>query len=176
MTEKSNESKLIKYNLACGQNKIEGYINVDIIKTDQTDIIMDLEKYPWDITEDSVDEIYCSHYIEHTSDIIKFMNEIYRIMKKGSKATIIAPYYTSIRAWQDPTHKNAISEMTFLYYNKGWREQNKLTHYPIKADFDFTYGYVMYPDFISRIEEYRTFAMRHYWNVISDIQITLTKR
>ena len=32
---------------------------------------------------------------------------------------IWAPYYTSMRCWQDPTHTRAISEATFLYANKG---------------------------------------------------------
>jgi predicted SAM-dependent methyltransferase len=167
---------LVKYNLACGQNRLDGFINIDIIKTDQTDIVMDLEIYPWEIADNSVDEIMVSHYIEHVSDLMKFVDELYRITKKGSKITVIAPYYTSVRAWQDPTHKHAISEMTFLYFNKGWREQNRLTHYPIKADFDFSYGYVMYPEFASRVEDYRAFAMKHYWNVISDIQVNLTRR
>lgn len=45
-----------------------------------------------------------------------------------AKATILAPYYTSMRCWQDPTHTRAISEASFLYFNKDWRVQNKLDH------------------------------------------------
>lgn len=168
--------KLVKLNLACGQIKIDGFVGIDKIKTDAVDIVHDLETFPWPFEDNSVDEVHCSHYIEHTADLIAFVDEMWRVMKLGAKATIIAPYYASIRAWQDPTHKRAISEMTFMYFNKGWRDTNKLTHYGIKSDFDFTYGYQMMPDWATRAEEARVFAMRHYLNVISDIHIVLTKR
>lgn len=184
---KKKEVKLVKLNLACGQQKQDGFIGVDKIKTLAVDIVHDLETFPWSFALDnSVDEVICSHYVEHTKDFIKFMDELYRIMKKPytnekgeeikSKATIVAPYYSSIRCWQDPTHVRAISEFSFLYFNKVWREQNKLDHYGIKSDWDFTYGYQMSPEWVSRSEEARVFAMKYYINVISDIHVVLTKR
>lgn len=166
----------IKLDIACGNNKQDGFIGIDKVKTDKTDVVMDLEQYPWSFPDNYTDEVNISHYIEHIYDLMKFMNELYRIMKPQTTATIVSPYYTSTRAWQDPTHKRAISEASFLYFNKKWREDNKLQHYPITCDFDFTYGYIMYPDFISRAEEYRAFAMRHFWNVVSDLKVILTKR
>ena len=175
MVEMSEQNPL-KLNLACGQNHLDGYLNVDLIKTDACDKQVNLEKYPWPFQNDSVDEVYCSHYVEHTSDLITFMDEICRILKKDGKATIIAPYYSSMRAWQDPTHKRAISEATFMYFNKGWREQNKLDHYNIKSDFDFNYGYMIDPLWASKNEETRAFAIAHYINIVTDIQITLTKK
>jgi predicted SAM-dependent methyltransferase len=182
------EPKPIRLDLACGDNKQVGFTGVDIKKTPQVDIVADLEKFPWTFAKDnSIDEIFCSHYVEHTPDLIKFMDECYRILKPGNyvegqpqvdgpKMTVFAPYYSSVRAWQDPTHKRAISEMTFLYFNKGWRVQNKLNHYGIKSDFDFTYGYSVSPEWASKSEEARNFAIRNYINVITDIQATLFKR
>ena len=156
------------------------------MKTDATDIVHDLDIIPWPIPDDCVEEVTCSHYIEHVKDLISFMDELYRIMKKPykndkgeeikSKASIIAPYYSSIRCWQDPTHLRAISEMTFLYFNKNWRELNKLDHYNIKSDFDFVYGYQMSPEWSNRSEEARVFAMKYYNNVITDIYVTLTRK
>lgn len=176
----------LKINLACGQNKREGFYGIDLVKTDVADIAMDLEKYPWDIESESVEEIFCSHYIEHTNDLIKFMDECYRILKSeitdndgvvhGGRITIIAPYYTSVRCWQDPTHKHAISEVSFYYYNKIWRKQNGLDHYGIIADFDFQYGYSFHPDWETKHEEARNYAVLHYWNVVNDIQVVCTKR
>lgn len=170
------EGKLVKINLACGQVKQEGFIGIDKIKTDATDIVMDLEEYPWPIPDECIDEITCSHFVEHVTDLIKFIDEIYRILKKGAKCTIVAPYYSSMRAFQDPTHKRSICEASFLYYNKDWRDQNKLDHYGIKANFDFNYGYIVTQDWVNRSQEARDFAIRHYWNVVSDIYVTLTKK
>lgn len=174
--EYKKQNKLIKVNLACGQIKIDGFIGIDKIKTDATDIVQDLETYPWPFDDNSVDEIMCSHYIEHVHNLIFFIDEMHRIMKQGAKATIIAPYYASMRAIQDPTHVRSICEASFLYYNKGWRDSQKLDHYGIKSDFDFTYGYQVQPEWANRSEDARAFAMKHYINVISDIHIILTKR
>lgn len=167
--------KTLKYDLACGQNKQKGFIGVDI--AGDCDIKCDLTKFPWKFAKsNSVDELFISHYVEHTPDLIKFMDECWRILKKGGKITIIAPYYNSVRCWQDPTHTRAISEATFLYFNKDWRVTNKLDHYNIKSDFDFTYGYSLAADWATRNQEAIGFAIRHYTNVVNDICLTLTKK
>ena len=108
--------------------------------------------------------------------LILFMDEVYRILKPGGRIKVIAPYYNNMRCWQDPTHKRAISEATFLYFNKQWRETNKLDHYGIQSDFDFVYGYDITAEWANRSEEARNFAIKHYTNVINDIHVTLTKK
>ena len=165
-----------KLDIACGQNKMPDHFGVDIAPGENVDMVWDLENFPWPIPDNSVDEAVCNHYIEHTKDLIKFMNEVYRILKPGGRVHFRAPYYNSMRAWQDPTHTRAISEATFLYYNKDWRVQNKLDHYPINCDFDFSFGYDLTPDWALRSEEAKAFAIRHYTNVVSDIQAILTKK
>jgi hypothetical protein len=175
-TKPEINDKLIKLDIGCGTNKQVGFIGVDRVELPGVDQIVDLEVYPWPWEDGSVEEIYCSHYIEHTTDLIVFMDECYRVLQVGGKMTVVAPYYTSMRAWQDPTHKRAISEATFLYFNKGWRTANGLEHYGIKSDFDFAYGYVFSPLWQNRSEEARSFALLHYINVALDIQVTLIKR
>jgi SAM-dependent methyltransferase len=165
---------VLKLDLACGQNKKEGFVGVDI--GGNADIIHNLNRYPWPFDNDSVEEINCSHFIEHVDDLIRFMDECWRVMKPGAKMNVVAPYYSSIRAMQDPTHKHFISEMTFMYFNRKWREMNKIDHYPIKSDFDFSYGYALNPPWNMKSEEARNFAIVHYINVIADIQVNLTKR
>jgi len=167
---------MLKLNLACGNRKLEGYIGVDIIKTPEVDVVWDLNEYPYPWEDGEVDEITCHHFVEHVEDIIKFMDECYRILKVGGKFEIVAPYYSSVRAWQDPTHVRAISEYTFLYFNKKWREDNLLEHYNIKSDYDFTYVYNLDSMWANRNEEARNFAIKYYINVVNDIFLTLTKR
>ncbi len=169
------EIKLLKVDLGCGQNKEEGWYGVDYKKCPGVDKVHDLTKFPWPFKDESVDEVKSIHYIEHTLDLIKFVDEIYRILKPGGKAMFIAPYYSSMRAFQDPTHVRFISEASFLYFNKNWRNQNKLDHYDIKSNFNFSYGYQLFPEWAARSEDSRNFAIKHYWNVVSDIIVTLEK-
>lgn len=165
----------MKLDIACGQNKQKGFLGVDIAPGPGVDFVWDLEKYPWEPFKDnSFDEIYVSHYAEHTLDLMKFMNEIWRISENDAKVTIVGPYYTSIRAWQDPTHTRVLSEATWLYYSKAWREANKLDHYPITADFSVSQMVVFFnPPWDKKSEEARQFAQQHYWNVVSDIFVEL---
>lgn len=165
----------MKLDLACGQNKQPGFKGVDIARGPGVDFVVDLEKFPWKEFEDgSIEEIYCSHYIEHTPDLIKFMDEVWRICENDAKITFVAPYYTSIRAWQDPTHKRVISEATWMYFNKDWRAMNKLEHYQIKSNFAVTNMVVFFnPPWDKKTEEARQFAQQHYWNVISDMVVEL---
>lgn len=165
----------MKLDLGCGQNKQQGFKGVDIAPGLGVDFVMDLERYPWkEFEDDSIEEIHASHYVEHVSDLMQFMNEVWRICEDGAKITFVAPYYTSIRAWQDPTHKRAISEATWLYFNKAWRETNKLAHYPITANFDIIQMVAFFnPPWDKKTEEARQFAQQHYFNAVSDILIEL---
>ncbi len=192
----SKPKKVLKLSLACGDNKPKGFMGVDIAKTKSADYVQDLLKFPWkQFKTGSVDEIECSHFVEHiphgdgyNDPFFQFFDEIHRILKPATFdpnnpnvpltgfATITCPYYSSMRAWQDPTHQRAISEASFLYLNKQWRVDNRLDHYPVTCDFDFSYGYVLNPEWQSRSEDARNFAVQHYINSVNDIQVILTKR
>jgi hypothetical protein len=197
-TSKDSDKKetVLKLSLACGDRKPEGFKGVDIAKTDSADYVQDLLQFPWSqFADNSVDEIECSHFVEHiphgngyNDPFFEFFDEIYRILKpaefdpnnpniplKGF-AQIVCPYYSSMRAWQDPTHNRAISEASFLYLNKQWRVDNKLDHYPVSCDFDFTYGYILSPAWQQRNQETQAFAVQSYINAVNDIQVTLVKR
>jgi hypothetical protein len=196
-TAKAPETdKPLRLSLGCGDQVPEGFKGVDIVKTESATYVQDLLSFPWSqFADNSVDEIECSNFVEHIphgdsrhDPFFQFFDEIYRILKpaefdpnnpniatKGF-ARIVCPYYSSMRAWQDPTHQRAISEASFLYTNKQWRIDNKLDHYPVECDFDFSYGYVLTPEWQTRNAEAQAFAMKHYINVITDIQVQLVKR
>lgn len=176
---KVKATPLLKLDLGCGQNKQPGYLGVDIAAAPGVDKVFDLFTFPFPFKSAQVEAIYASHFFEHIPQNLRFqfMDECYRLLVPGGKMAIICPYYSSVRAVQDPTHQwPPIAEWTFLYFNKGWREQNKLDHYPVKCDFDFTYGYAFYPQWAGRSEEQRQFAIQHHINVVSDIHVELTKR
>jgi SAM-dependent methyltransferase len=174
-------AELVRLDLGCGQNKKEGFLGVDAEKAPGVDVVHDLRVHPWPWADSSVDEIYSSHFLEHLDgpERIALMNEVYRVLKPGATAQFIVPYYSSQRAFQDPTHKfPPICERQFLYFNQAQREAMKIDHYgAYKCDFDFNYGYVIsHPDWISRADETRNYGILHYNNVVDDLIVTLTKK
>lgn len=175
----------LKLDLACGDSKRPGYKGIDVAETSSTDYIMNLLQFPWDIKSESTEEVHCSHFVEHIphdikdgdgrDGLIQFMDELYRILKPGGKATIIVPYLTSVRAFQDPTHRRFLCKESFYYFNKEWMDVNKLSHYGIKANFDMTFSYYINNELTLKSEEIRNKAFNNDWNAIEDLIIQLTK-
>lgn len=177
------KKKLLKIDLGCGDNKQKGFVGVDIIKTKGVDVVHDLTKYPWPFKDNSVDEIWASHYVEHLphgvglqDGMVDFMNECWRIMKKGAIARFLTPYYANARAFQDPYHTRFITESSYLYFTKEWRKVNKLEHYPIHTDFQIIkIDHNINQSFIGRSQEAMQQMAMMNWNVIDDLLITLKK-
>lgn len=191
-------AKLI-LDLGCGQSKIslDGLLStpilqpgdngnvtikgVDFVQCDGVDIVHDLTKFPYPFKDGSVDGIFSSHFVEHLDGFerAKFMDECYRILKAGGKMRLIHPYGKSVRAVQDYTHKwPPIVETSYLYFDKNWREANKLTHgnYDIKSNFKFWIYYSWQdPTVATRNEETRNFWCQHYVDVIADLIVDLEK-
>lgn len=181
--KKDNKKRL---DLACGNNLQKGFTGVDIVAKPQSqaDIVWDLMKFPWEFAKDnSIDEIFASHYLEHiphgngyNDPLFQFMDEIYRILKPGGLARFVCPYYTSVRAFQDPTHLRFISEPMFSYFTKVWREANKLTHYPVKCDFEIVkLDHAISEEYTGKAQDAVAYQAMHMWNVVMDLQIILRK-
>lgn len=168
-----------KLDLGCGERKEDGFYGIDKAKTEVTDFVYDLTQFPWPIEDSVVDEIVCNHFFEHLtgSQRISFMEECYRIMKPGTKLVIVTPYWSSMRAIQDPTHQwPPVCEASFLYFNKKWMQDNKLEHYNINCDFEYSYGYALDNDLTVRNTDWQQFAVKHYIQSVNDLQVTLTKK
>lgn len=172
----------MKLNLACGKHKIPGWLNVDISPQVEPDVVVDLLKFPWAIPlkvweGQYADEIFCSHFVEHIGDeLIAFMDEAHRVLKPGGMFRIRCPYYTSIRAVQDPTHKRFISEALFQYFNLEARKKMGVDHYPIKSDFDIEEMRFHFPEAMQHLpEEDRKYLLQHAWNTAADIEVLLRK-
>lgn len=53
---------------------------------------------------------------DRRNSFVELMNEIYRVMKVGGLFLSSTPAYPHAEAFQDPTHVNIITEMTFKAY------------------------------------------------------------
>ena len=177
-------SKLLKLDLACGNNKQKGFVGVDVTKKGtQADIEHNLLTFPWPFKDGSVSEVFCSHFLEHIphgdgyhDPFFSFFDELSRILKTGGTATFVCPYYTSVRAIQDPTHMRSIGEPTFAYLSKRWRKINKLEHYPIWCDFDVVkMDHSVSEELSGKSQEAVSYQAAHSWNTIYDILATIKK-
>lgn len=174
----------LRLDLGCGPNKRAGFTGVDRIKFPGVDVVADL-KITWPWPSGSVEEIHASHVIEHFDAIerVHVYNEMFRVLKVGGKATLIAPHWSSGRAYGDPTHQwPPISGFSFFYLLKAWRQQNAPHtdaanwNSGYSCDFDATWGFSLHPQVGVRNQEYQQFAINFYTEAAQDIIATLTKR
>lgn len=184
-----------KLDIGCGKNKREGFTGVDQYAMEGVDIVMDIAARDakgnfkkWPIADNSIDEIYSSHFVEHLDhnkhnpERVHFFNECYRVMKQGAKALIITPHWASNRAYGDFTHADKpVSEMSYYYLSKEWRE-TQAPHNDVKwnkmgytCNFQATWGYSFSPELGSRNQEYVQFALANYKEACQDMHTTLTK-
>lgn len=171
----------INLDLACGQSPREGFESVDAFAPNAK-YKVNLLKFPWPWADSSVDEIHCSHFIEHIpmeevdgkDMLFAFFDECYRILKPTGKMTVICPSARSNRAFQDPTHRRFIVAETFLYFNAEWRLANKLDHYHVNCNFKSTViPMVLQAAIDQKKPEELNMMVHHYWNITLDFQGTL---
>lgn len=112
----------MKLNLGCGKDikpKSEDWVNVNKVNLEGVDVVHDLNTFPYPFGDNSVDYIFMSHTLEHLDDIVRVMEELWRILEDNGKLEIIVPYYKSKNAFNDPTHRIFFTEKTMDYFTKG---------------------------------------------------------
>jgi len=122
----------MKLDIGCGNKKTEGCTGMDCKALPSVDIVHDMDVFPWPISEDSVEEIYATHYLEHSGNIIACLEEIYRIAKNGCLINIRVPHYASDNFNTDLTHKVAFGYRSFNYF-----AVNESSEYNFYSDIKF---------------------------------------
>ena len=186
----------LRIDLGCGPNKQPGHIGLDRIAFEGVDHVLDIGLFRWPFENDSVDEAYSSHCVEHLTALerIRFFNELHRVLKLGAKAKIITPHWSTCRAYGDPTHKwPPIGEFFYMYLSRDWRLGNEergiranaphtdVTHWVngYACDFEMDMSQIQYgvnKMLANRNPVFRQFAENHYREYVFDIIVTLTKR
>jgi len=125
----------VRIDLGGGLSPRPGHINIDLIE--EADIQWDLEKgLPEVIRSSSVTAFTASQFIEHLNDIIPLMNDCYETLVLGGLFEISTPYAGTKQWYQDPTHKRAYVEESFLYFAMDSPFGKEQDQYGITARFE----------------------------------------
>jgi SAM-dependent methyltransferase len=80
-----------RLNLGCSTRPLSGWVNVDCRDLIGVDQVCDLNTFPWPWEDSSVDEVLASHFLEHLTDPVAAMSEVWRILKPGGKVEVYVP-------------------------------------------------------------------------------------
>lgn len=176
--------KAMKLDLGCGGRKKDGFIGVDQYPMEGVDVVLNIGVDTWPWEDGTVEEIHASHFLEHLTALqrVHFMNEAFRVMKEGAKATIITPHWASNRAYGDFTHQwPPVAEMFYYYLKQEWRHtqaphtDKKWNPAGYSCNFDATWGYSFSPDLGARHSDHVQFALQNYKEAAQDLYATLIK-
>lgn len=125
---------MVKIELGSARSHPIGFTTIDISPEFKPDIVCDLENgIPFD--DNSVEEVRATHFLEHISDTIFMMNEIWRVCENGAIVNIIVPHQDSLMAFADPTHKRVFNEESFKYFCSNGEHYWSHISYGIKCNF-----------------------------------------
>jgi predicted SAM-dependent methyltransferase len=108
-----------KIDLGCGLNKKEGCAGIDIRVLEGVDIVRDVNNRGLPFSDSTIEYVYTSHFLEHTSNLIFIINEIYRVCCDNAIVEIIVPTFLSPHATGDPSHLRFFNVHTFQHYFEG---------------------------------------------------------
>lgn len=162
-------NKKIFLDLGCGNRKKDGYIGIDVSYLKGVDIIADADN-GLPLKDNTVDGVYSNYFLEHTKDLVGVFQEIYRVSKREAIVTIIVPYYASINAFKDPTHRQFFTEETFKYFSKDkWYGSD----YNINTDFRVLEIKYHYSRIANLFPFFKKYIRRHVINSVGAMTVKL---
>lgn len=166
------EDKNIRLNLGGGQEKLEGFLNIDRVELPTVDIVADIEKgIP--LPDNSVIEVRASYILEHIADVSALMQELYRVCKPDAKLVVKVPYFKSTAAFKDPTHRSFFTERTFEYFDRDYIDGHKLPEYKLEMNFKLTKLTYNYYTRGTRFLPFVGLLRRILWDVVKSIVVEL---
>jgi SAM-dependent methyltransferase len=173
----------MRLNLGCGQNKLDGFVNVDRQGAANPDVQHDLECFPWPFADQSVDEVLMSHVLEHLGRdpqvFIGIFRELYRVCKGGALIRIAVPHPRHDYFLGDPTHVRVVTpEVLSLFSKKNCAEwaRTGAANSPLAlyADVDFELRdarFIVERELADKpnVQD----LIKHWFNVVQEIRMVL---
>lgn len=90
----------MKINLGCNDFKLRDFINIDVDPGVNPDVVADAMNLPYE--DNSVDEIYAGHLLEHFTLQEDPLKEWHRVLKPGGRITVTVPdVETSLKLYKE---------------------------------------------------------------------------
>lgn len=107
-------------NLGCGPWLFpKPWTNADILSGIGADEVMDIDDPYWPWGDNTFDQVWANHCLEHSDRISHVIEELWRICKPGALIQIRLPWCEWEGYWDDPTHRSHWTEETLTWYQQG---------------------------------------------------------
>ncbi len=104
--------------VGCGINKYPGSIGIDRNPRSKADVLCDLDHIPYPFATSSFDQVRAIHFIEHSIDVVRTLEEFHRLVRPGGRIVVVTPHYTDFSSFCDPTHRWHLNSFSFRYFGQ----------------------------------------------------------
>jgi predicted SAM-dependent methyltransferase len=108
----------MKLHIGCGDQKLPGFINIDLVYSPAVDIICDAKNLAL-FDDNSINEIYASHVLEHIYpyQIAETLHEWHRVLVTGGILRLAVPNFDALISLYNTTHD--LNIVLGLLYGRG---------------------------------------------------------
>lgn len=165
---------LLRIDLGCGGKKRDGFVGLDVEAFESVDHVVNVEHDPLPFEDDSVGEVYSSHFFEHMAHPKNAVNELVRVAVTGAPFQIWTPFIRCNHALM-PTHLSHWSETLWEHISMthpDWWFENVLGVLHVER-----FHYVLSPGIEERLGGVPlAFAMQHWFNIVTEMAAIGTVR
>lgn len=111
------QKKYTMLDIGAGEHRRPETLRLDKSPLVNPDVLHDLDVYPYPLEDNTFEHVFCHHVVEHLDDIVRFMEEVHRILKPGGKLWMYTPHFSSSNSWTDPTHRRHLGYFSFDYFS-----------------------------------------------------------
>ena len=108
--------KGLRLNLGAGQRPRPGFYSVDQLPLPGVDIVADLNAPLDELPDDSVEEIYSRHTMEHVTRFLPLLAEIHRVARPEARIELVVPHFSNPHGYSDPTHVRFFGLYSLFYF------------------------------------------------------------
>jgi len=118
-----------KLDIGAGRAPHEGFVAVDRENYPETDVVHDLDEYPWPFEDDSCVSVVAHNCLEHLEAPWRAMREIIRVCQDGAKVSVRFPIPEHENAVKDSNHRYILTPRWFDLFDE-IEVVEKEKHYP----------------------------------------------
>jgi len=114
----------VAIDLGCGRRTHSGALVVDSVALPGVRVAARLDGHHLPFHGDTAHTVYALNVLEHLDDLPALMAEIWRVLAPGGRLVVEVPYFSSVSAFADPTHRRWFTFTTFEHFaappHQGW--------------------------------------------------------
>jgi SAM-dependent methyltransferase len=162
----------VRLNLGCGRDIRPGWVNVDHSPAPGVDFATDFDDGPsFPFADGMVGYSEGVHVIEHLANPLPFMQELWRVTRRGGHAVFRCPYGSTDDADEDPTHVRRMFPGSWGYFSQPYYHR---ADYGYRGDWQLTdLTLTVFPELAEASDPELWSMIRFQRNVVSEMTAKL---